>query len=70
MKQEGALKFSKQKLKMDIKNGTLSLIKADGTTEYNHSKGKNEKIINIHSTFNYVLINRLVVLLSLSNSFR
>ena len=42
VKQEGALKFSKQKLKMDIKNDTLTVVKADGTTDFAHSKGKHD----------------------------
>ncbi|XP_076804156.1 phosphatidylinositol 3,4,5-trisphosphate 5-phosphatase 2-like isoform X1 [Clavelina lepadiformis] len=38
VKQDGGIRFSKQKLKVDIANGKLQLIKMDGMTKYDHTQ--------------------------------
>lgn len=39
VKLDGALKVSRQKLKIDIKKGMLSIIKGDDAMTYDHTKG-------------------------------
>ena len=39
VKQEGLL-TSRQKLKVDVSAGTLTIIKADGASNYDHTEGK------------------------------